>query len=96
MSGQDTPASISFGRESQTGHAGNPGLPAGVLRVSHPSEEVDATLLYMPSNGGIGRLGAFYCQANIDNVTTKITTIILNKNGMWLLNNLLFSPQPSH
>ncbi|XP_071797735.1 uncharacterized protein [Asterias amurensis] len=80
MGSRDASADISFGRKSATGHPDNPGLPLGAHQVNHPSGDTSATLFYLPQIGGNTRIGAFYCQADLDDVVTQITTIVLHKN----------------
>ncbi|XP_072042769.1 uncharacterized protein [Amphiura filiformis] len=71
-SGGDQEASISFGRTLDTG-TGN-GLPTGsYIGIS--------SRLYMPSAGGVGRVGAFYCQADKNGATERINTIIMAENS---------------
>ena len=82
MGSRDASADIFFGRKSGTGHPDTPGLPLGAHQVNHPSGDTSASLWYLPQNGGNTRIGAFYCQADLDDVVTQITTIVLHKNGM--------------
>ncbi|XP_072041078.1 receptor-type tyrosine-protein phosphatase delta-like [Amphiura filiformis] len=78
-SGEDTDASVTFGRVLNTGTGiGNP--TDSSVRDLHP--EVTARRFEMPVAGGLQRVGAFYCEAEKGNVTEKITNIVMSKNSV--------------
>ncbi|XP_072042270.1 angiopoietin-1 receptor-like [Amphiura filiformis] len=74
-SGDDTDATISFGRTSYT-KTGN-GLPFG----SEDRIGNTAVLHRMPASEGLNRIGAFYCEARKNLKTELITIIIMSQNS---------------
>ena len=73
-SGDDTSATVTFGRTSITGAFS--GLPTGSSERNHVYRSVHARLLDMPQSES--RIGAFYCEANRNGVIEIINTIIMS------------------
>ena len=78
-SGADKDASVSFGRESDTGTG--TGLPSGSSERNHPDPRTFARQLLLPQSGGNQRIGAFYCQADKAGIEEKIVTTIMSRNS---------------
>ena len=78
-SGADIYASVSFGRESDTGTG--TGLPSGSVQQNHPDTRISAKQLLLRQAGGNQRIGAFYCQADKGGIREKIVTTIMSKNS---------------
>ena len=79
MSGNDSDASVSFERASNTGTGSD--LPDGSYERSEPSLPDAATQLRMPESGEKQRIGAFNCLATKYGQTEQITTIIMADNS---------------
>ena len=77
--GEDIGASVTFGRESDTGTGRD--LPTGSSQQDHPTSGSRTRLLLLPASGGIERIGAFYCQAQKGGITERIPAIIMAANS---------------
>ena len=88
-SGDDTDATVTFGRTSDTGTSN------GILALPANSDEREhrgttASLLFMPQSGGVSRIGAFYCEANKNGVTERIHTIIMSTESKFITPYLIY------
>ena len=77
-SGDDTDAIVPFGRQSDTGTGS--GLPTD-SRQEDSRTGGGNRLLRLPASGGIERIGAFYCEAQKDDIAERIPAIIMANNS---------------
>ena len=79
-SGDDTGATVTFGRESDTGTGTE--LPTSSTRGPHEHLPAIASIFKMPSTGGVSRIGAFYCEAQrVNIVKERIPAMIMASNS---------------
>ena len=78
-SGDDTDASVTFGRQRSTDTG--TGLPSGSNQRDHPSFGSRARQLLLPASGGIERIGAFKCEVEKEGLEHTIPAIIMADNS---------------
>ncbi len=81
--GDDRGADVTFRRVLRTYHTEDmeQGLPAGWSQINHPHIGSRAILFNMPVEGGVDRVGAYYCQATKGDETERITTTVMSRNS---------------